>query len=109
VFWIYSPVIINHLKLKTMSSSKVITGILIGAAAGAILGVLFAPEKGSDTRKKISKKSSDLTDSLKSKFNDLVDSISDQIESVKADAEDAISEGKEKAANAQSRIKHSLS
>ncbi|MDB5275514.1 MAG: YtxH protein [Ferruginibacter sp.] len=92
-----------------MSSSKIITGLLIGAAAGAVLGILFAPEKGADTRKKISKKSGDLTDSLKAKFNDLVDSISDQIETAKADAEDAIAEGKEKATTAQSRIKHSLS
>ncbi len=92
-----------------MGSSKIITGILIGAAAGAILGILFAPEKGTDTRKKISKKSADLTDSLKSKFNDLVDSISDQIDNVKNDTEEAIAEGKEKAATVQSRIKHSLS
>jgi gas vesicle protein len=92
-----------------MSSSKVITGILIGAAAGAVLGILFAPEKGSDTRKKISKKSADLTDSLKSKFNDLVDSISEQIENAKDEAEDIIADGKEKASTAKSRIKHSLS
>ena len=35
-----------------MSSSKILTGVLIGAAAGTILGILFAPEKGLDTRKK---------------------------------------------------------
>ena len=66
-----------------MSSSKLLTGILIGAAAGAVLGILFAPEKGSDTRKKIGKKSSDLKESLKTKFNDLVDGIADQIENAK--------------------------
>jgi gas vesicle protein len=92
-----------------MSSSKIITGLLIGAAAGAVLGILFAPDKGADTRKKISKKSADLTGTLKSKFNDLIDSISDQIESAKSDAEGVVAEGKEKAASAQSRIKHSLS
>lgn len=92
-----------------MSSSKIITGLLIGAAAGAVLGILFAPEKGTDTRKKIGKKSSDLTDTLKSKFNDLIDSISDQIENAKNEAGDAFTEGKEKAATVQSRIKHSLS
>ncbi len=92
-----------------MSSSKIITGLLIGAAAGAVLGILFAPEKGADTRKKIGKKSADLTDTLKSKFNDLIDSISEQIENAKNEAEDALAEGKEKATTVQSRIRHSLS
>ena len=43
-----------------MNSGKLLSGILIGAAAGAILGVLFAPEKGTETRGKISKKGADL-------------------------------------------------
>ena len=92
-----------------MSSSKIFTGVLIGAAAGAVLGILFAPEKGSDTRKKISKKSSDLKESLKTKFNDLVDGIADQIENAKGEADNMMEEGKEKLASAKSQIKHSLS
>ncbi|WP_395063419.1 YtxH domain-containing protein [Flavobacterium sp.] len=46
-----------------MKNSNVVLGILGGAAVGALLGVLFAPAKGSETRKKIRDKGSDLKDS----------------------------------------------
>ena len=92
-----------------MSSSKILTGVLIGAAAGVVLGVLFAPDKGADTRKKISKKGSDLKETLKTKINDLVDGIADQIEIAKNEAEIKLEEGMEKVASAKSQIKHSLS
>jgi hypothetical protein len=46
----------NHLKIKFMSTGKVVKGILAGAVAGALLGILLAPDSGDKTRKKISKK-----------------------------------------------------
>ena len=34
-------------------SSNILTALIAGAAAGAVIGLLFAPDKGTETRKKI--------------------------------------------------------
>ena len=66
-----------------MSTGKVFLGVLAGVAAGAALGILFAPEKGSKTRRKICKKGEDYVDSLKDKFNEFRDDISEKFEEMK--------------------------
>jgi len=45
--------------------TKVILALLAGVAAGAALGILFAPEKGTDTRDKLSESLNSLTDTIK--------------------------------------------
>ncbi|MES2775180.1 MAG: YtxH domain-containing protein [Bacteroidota bacterium] len=92
-----------------MSSSKLLLGVLIGAAAGSLLGVLFAPEKGKDTRKKIATKSGDAVDKLKKKFSDLIDSISAQVEGAAADAEDMVEKGKSKAHQLKADVQQNFS
>jgi gas vesicle protein len=61
-----------------MESGKVALGILGGVAAGALLGVLFAPSKGKKTRRKILNKGKHYTDDLKNKFDDLLTSVSEK-------------------------------
>jgi len=58
-----------------MKSSKGIFGLIAGLAIGALIGVLVAPDKGSETRKKIFTKGDNYAQDLKNKFNDFVDEI----------------------------------
>ena len=64
------------------NNSKILLGFIAGAAIGGALGILLAPDKGSETRRKIVEKGSDLGDSIsslgdtvKDKFNDVVDGV----------------------------------
>ena len=68
-----------------MSTGKVVMGILAGFATGALIGVLFAPEKGSVTRKKIAKKGEDYADAVKEKFEESIDSITEKFHKVNED------------------------
>lgn len=72
-----------------MSSGKVFLALLAGVAAGALLGILFAPEKGSETRKKISKKGEDYAENLTEKFNEFLAGVREKFEDVKEKVSDA--------------------
>ena len=63
---------------------RTIHKVLIGAAIGAIVGILFAPNKGSITRRKLRRKGNQIRD----KINDLKDVINEKIDTLKEDAED---------------------
>lgn len=51
-------------------SNKVFTALGIGMAAGAILGLLFAPRKGSETRGMLSRKKTKFTGAIKDEFRE---------------------------------------
>jgi gas vesicle protein len=56
-------------------NSKVLIGLLAGLAAGAALGLLFAPEKGTDIRDRLSQSIKDLSDSIKDKAADEINNL----------------------------------
>jgi gas vesicle protein len=88
-----------------MSSGKVLLGLLAGVAVGALLGVLFAPDKGSVTRKKIAKKGEDYADDLKEKFNEFLENISEKFEEVKEDVSDFAERTQNKADDVKKNVK----
>jgi len=62
-----------------MTKGKALLGVLAGVAAGAALGVLFAPDKGKNTREKISKAGDDLSDMINDKIDKKFDQVMDVI------------------------------
>ena len=57
-------------------AGKVALALLAGLAAGAALGILFAPDKGTDTRDKLSESLNNLSDTIKETAAAEIDKLS---------------------------------
>lgn len=69
---------------------KFLAGLIGGAAVGAALGVLFAPDKGDRTRRKIAKTSRDIKNGIKDKIQHFVDSAEEFVEDLRDEATDLL-------------------
>ena len=74
------------------STGKFIAGLAAGVLAGVALGILFAPDKGSETRRKLKEKGKGLADDLKEAFEQGMEKLSD----LKDDLEQSIKDKTEK-------------
>ncbi|MBK6641360.1 MAG: YtxH domain-containing protein [Bacteroidetes bacterium] len=57
------------------NNSKILLALLAGAAAGVAIGILIAPEKGSESRKKITDTAKKLADTLLTKAEETLDEM----------------------------------
>lgn len=67
------------------NTSKLLAAFAIGAAAGAVAGILLAPGKGSDTRRRISEEGKKLAGDIKKRYEE----AKEKFECLKKDMEEA--------------------
>ncbi len=78
-------------------SSNTLLAFLTGAATGAILGILFAPDKGANTRDKLSFKLDSYKKMLEDLVEDLVQGKEIPLSAAKTEGEKVVNDAKEKA------------
>jgi gas vesicle protein len=97
-------------------NTKILGALVLGAAAGAVLGLLFAPDKGSELRKKIKGNVDDIIDQLSDKISegkealsDLKDKAMSKAEDLKSKASDLKNEAESEYGNMKSKAKQTAS
>lgn len=85
------------------STGKVLLAIIGAAAAGAVIGMLMAPEKGSDLRKRISDTTGDWASQLgsllaqgKEQLQNLKNTASGEVDNLAGEAEERYNKVREK-------------
>lgn len=79
------------------TKTKVILGLVGAAAAGVIVGLLVAPEKGADMRKKVGDTASDWADRL----SDLFTSAKGEVDNLRTKGANVAREAANKFSNVQ--------
>lgn len=92
-----------------MNTGKVILGFAAGIAAGAVAGILLAPDKGTNTRKKIVKGGEDLRDGIKDRFYRVSDFITEKFDGSKHAANDLVRNAKSHVDEVKKEAKTSMS
>lgn len=78
-------------------TSRDLLFFLTGAATGAVIGLLYAPEKGTVTRDKLSYRLSKYRDQLEQLINDLLNSAELPENSQKSEGQRVVNDAREKA------------
>lgn len=75
-----------------MSNGKIVLSVLAGIAAGTLIGVLIAPDKGSETRRKIRQKGDDLVEGVKDGVTSMVDDVASKFDKFRGKARRSFNE-----------------
>jgi gas vesicle protein len=78
---------------RSNNSGKIVSALLLGAGIGAVLGILFAPDKGSETRRRLSEKSQDLAETTNGKIESFVADVKKETDKAKEMANELIESG----------------
>ncbi|MCW2119994.1 YtxH domain-containing protein [Flavobacterium sp. 7A] len=82
-----------------MKTGNTIISVLGGVIVGTALGILFAPDKGTATRKKIAKKGNDVKEEAMGSITDLLGNLSEKCNSIVEKGEVLVQNGIESIQN----------
>lgn len=82
---------------KSENTGKIVGALLLGAAIGgtigAALGILFAPEKGKDMRRKLAATGDEFTGAIKSKFTEFIQDVKSEAAGAKDKVNQYVEDG----------------
>ncbi|MDL1913315.1 MAG: YtxH domain-containing protein [Bergeyella sp.] len=73
---------------KGKGTSQLLAGLVTGVLAGLVVGLLYAPEDGKSTRKKIKSKASDLADQAVDAYDKTASMVKDKYEELSSKVKD---------------------
>lgn len=85
-------------------AGRVILATLTGVASGTILGLLFAPDKGTETRKKISQKGDDYLNKMKRDIDELRGYLNSKVEETQREIDELKQEATQTAKKAAEEV-----
>jgi gas vesicle protein len=68
------------------STGKALVGLIVGAAVGVAAGILFAPDKGTETRKDLSKKADEIGKEVSSQVGKKMEEMKSYVQEIANDA-----------------------
>jgi gas vesicle protein len=92
-----------------MSNTKTILGFAAGAAAGILAGILLAPDKGANTRKKIAGKANEVTDGVQASLENFINEVKKAYAGGKDEVEELSEKAKAKINALKAEVKANLS
>jgi len=98
----------NNKNKSIMNSGKIVLGILASIGVGALIGIVFAPQKGSKTRRKIMYKGEGYLEDFKDKFEDFLSDAAGRIEKIGEGKDHFVANAKAKPMDAHNSIKTAL-
>lgn len=72
------------------STGNTFLALITGAAIGAGLGLLYAPDSGEETRKRLRKDAQDAQDRFNKRYNETTSNLSDKAKKARRDFEDRL-------------------
>jgi gas vesicle protein len=80
-----------------MKTRNLLIGTLVGLTAGAVIGILFAPKKGSVTRRFLAQKGNNYIGEVKEMFTENLKTVNQKIDALRDEVKNMVKKGLTKA------------